>query len=485
MSTPLRYKRSSLIAPIQTKDIAITAPSISSPSADIDPIYHYAHFQLSDFDIQYPIGGDAATLTIQFSRTADFNTVLRTYTAPYDDGLWVPPEELPYGDVYVRCKYDSTKGLSSPWSVPTLYNVFTPLTLSGHLLLDGSWQLNGGPYPGTKDPAVVGLCLVRSDVSGGEWAYVDEFGNPAPVPNFDHHPVFRDIIDVMIDGQYMVEFPAFYVKVVVFTSGFYAGKTAWFATDQPKPGYELHMAFWWDGIARDKFWLGKYQGSLDDDGRLCSVPGVLPAVSITIDEFDTAACLRNESCPDGGFVQQNFWMWSALQWLVLLRYATMDIQVAVGMGRVNATEAAAVDAPDVAEATVFGVVGAWGNIWQWLVGIRISSGAVSAFDGAQQFAEIPTYTPPVLNTWIYPNSFDSSTTSTIHGFFPVAYQLEPSGTVCGDLFYYSSDELNYFSVGGHYGPSDPMNPGLWMLSGSSLISTQDNTIGSRLAKVSI
>ena len=54
----------------------------------------------------------------------------------------------------------------------------------------------------------VGLCLVNSEVSGGQWAYVDESGNVVDPPDFDRHPLFTGPQDELIDGQHMVRFPA-------------------------------------------------------------------------------------------------------------------------------------------------------------------------------------------------------------------------------------------------------------------------------------
>jgi len=59
----------------------------------------------------------------------------------------------------------------------------------------------------------------------------------------------------------------------------------------------------------------------------------------------------------------------------------MNSQSKTGMGRVNLSTAANVDASDVAQATYRGIVGLWGNVWQWTDGLKtIATGHIYLWD---------------------------------------------------------------------------------------------------------
>ncbi len=79
--------------------------------------------------------------------------------------------------------------------------------------------------------------------------------------------------EVIVDGQHMVEVPKHYVK-----RGTAGGDPAWWISDQPLAGYEVHPSFLLDGVEVPAFQYGKYQASLSG-GKLQSVPGVMPTQS--------------------------------------------------------------------------------------------------------------------------------------------------------------------------------------------------------------
>ncbi len=216
---------------------------------------------------------------------------------------------------------------------------------------------------------VLGAVLVRENVKGGEWAYIDKSGNVIPKPddNYFHvHPVFAGAVDVRIDGQYMVRLPKFYCRHTVVKKGTYLNYPVYWISDMPDEdlGLSPHPAFLEDGEELDQIYIGKYQASLQDE-KMASVPSVMPVTGKTLQAWRGHATARNVGGVTG-FAVYSPDAHAAIQLLYIIKHGTMDSQEITGMGRVNATTKANVDATDVAEASFLGIVGLWGNIEQFV-----------------------------------------------------------------------------------------------------------------------
>lgn len=219
--------------------------------------------------------------------------------------------------------------------------------------------------------------LVQVSTGGGSGAYQRVGGNflhVAPEASwFNNHPTYAGIVTQVIDGQQMVKIPKFYFKAGTVPSGTYAGKAYWMISDQSVAGFSVHPAFIGAGGAElDQIWVGKYQASASG-GKLQSVPGVAPRVSMTFDTARSEAYARNT----GGVTGFRLWSiydLSAIQMLATIEMGGLDMQSLIGQGRVNQSSAANVDASDVAQATWRGIVGLWGNVWQMTDGIKRNGG---------------------------------------------------------------------------------------------------------------
>ena len=227
------------------------------------------------------------------------------------------------------------------------------------------------PRPVFGDTAI-GIVLVTKNVKGGVWAWVDSYGEPVSRPTnswFDAHPVFGGITASIIDGQHMVCVPKFYFKKLVLPSGTYAGKTAMYLSAIPFGGSHVHPAFMNIGSEISQFYYGKYQASVAVTGKMQSIASVAPAATLTIDQFRIAAAARNTAGVTG-FMQHTFWQKSAIQILYLLEYGNGDSQTALGRGRVDSTSIAVVSDATVLTASYRGITGLWGNIYQFIDGIK-------------------------------------------------------------------------------------------------------------------
>jgi hypothetical protein len=333
---------------------------------------------------------------------------------------------------------------------------------------------------------VSGVALITPGGDGGTWAYVDEDGNTVPDPGaayFSTHPVWGGMQDVVVDGQYMVKIPKFYIRRATIGSGANTGKEAWWISDQPVDGYVVHPAFKVGGSEVDQIYVGKYQASMDGS-KLGSKPGVLPAVSNTLTEFQAAAAARNVSGVSG-FGLWSVYHWSAIQWLYLVENATMDSQSETGQGRVSASSAANVDALDVAQATYRGIVGLWGNVWQWMDGLKTIGGVINLWDREGNQTWVNTgQTPPNMNNSTYPVTFMDANGSGYDMddvFIGKTGPTSNSGATVPDYQYWNNSAEYFPFVGGNW--SRGAGAGLWDVDCSYAASASYTGVGARLAKV--
>lgn len=339
------------------------------------------------------------------------------------------------------------------------------------------------------DSAIIGIALIEPGNNGGTWAWIDADGNATSAPSSAYlaaHPVWGGIADQTVDSQVMVKIPKFFIKSAVLSSGPYNGKRAWWISDTATAGYVIHPAFRNAGVDVDQFWVGKYQGYLSG-GKLGSVSGVAPTVSRTLTQFQADCAARNVSGVTG-FMLWSVFQWSAIQWLYLLENGTMDSQTKTGRGRVDTSSAANVNASDVAQATYRGIVGLWGNVSQWVDGLKTvlsNSGAISLWDRNGNKTWVNTGKIPGANAaWAYPLTFAANAGSGYDMTDVFLYDTSlnvNSGATATDGQYFKVDADYFPGVGGSW--SDASGAGLWYVSCNAAASGSGTSGGARLAKV--
>ena len=335
---------------------------------------------------------------------------------------------------------------------------------------NGAWV---APYS-LPENSVIGVALRATGGPGGTWDHIDIDGNTITAPSasyFNYHPIFGGMVDVMVDGQYMVEVPKFYYK-----RGTAGGDPAWWISPQPLAGFAVMPAFVLDGVEVESFQYGKYQAS-ESGGKLQSIPGVLPKVSTSLTDFLSLATARNVG-DVAGFRLHHYDMWLAIQWLYLVETATMDSQTAAGQGRVSESSAAVVDAADVAQATYRGIVGLWGNIRQWIDGARTLSGVIERRDYNGAWESTGESVPNAGNA-TYPITFRASSPQA---FIPDTYATSNDSTATlPDYVRWRGAGEYYPDVGGRW--SNGANAGLWYVNCFNSASNSSTHIGARLARV--
>lgn len=322
--------------------------------------------------------------------------------------------------------------------------------------------------------SVIGVKLVATGGNGGTWAHIDMDGEEIPTPDtswFNAHPVWGGIADQVIDGQAMVKVPKFYYKRGTAADG----KAAWWISDQQVAGFEIFPAFVLDSVEKDQFWYGKYQAS-ESGGKLQSIAGVLPKVSISLTQSLAMAEARNVGGVEG-FRLHHYDMWLAVQWLYLVENATMDSQTKTGQGRVSASSAANVDASDVAQATYRGMVGLWGNVYQWMDGVRTLNGVMERRSYTGSWISTGQAVPN-SGAVHYPLTFRSTAPDE---FVADTFLTSNSGATLPDYVYWRNGGEYYPCVGGVW--NQAADAGLWYVGCGHAASFASSHIGARLARI--
>jgi hypothetical protein len=332
---------------------------------------------------------------------------------------------------------------------------------------------------------IIGVVCTDPNVAGGTWVWIDKDGAAITPAGgyFDSHPVWGDMATQTIDGQSMVKIPKFYTKTGIVASGTYSGKPARWIADKPADGFALHPSFLDGGVEIDQFWYGAYQSS-SDGTKMQSVGGVLPAVDKDLPTFQGEAAARNTGGVEG-FMLHSLYQWSAVQWLYLVENKSTDSQTATGEGRVNESAAANVDATDVAQASYRGMVGLWGNVRQWMDGLKTDGTQICVWDrnGNKTWVETGQTRTAATGT-IYPTAFmTASDTGYDFGDFFIGDSGDAAGdaAMVPDAQYFNEASVYVPCVGG--GWSHGADAGLWIVNCAYASSYSHTNLGARLAKV--
>lgn len=176
-------------------------------------------------------------------------------------------------------------------------------------------------------------------------------------------------------------------------------------------GFHCHPAFMSNGSEIDWFCIGKYPGyifydsSSDFDGRMYSIDKnyltantendkIYPTVFTTFNQCQSACNKWNRTSSNGatqiiGYHMLNIHELAAIQWLSLIEIATTNAALPVnnggyGTGRLYGTKLYYVD-DDVSAlvenvegiissaANFHGILSLWGNIWEYIDGIKVNS----------------------------------------------------------------------------------------------------------------
>ena len=247
--------------------------------------------------------------------------------------------------------------------------------------------------------------------------------------------------------QVMVEQPKFYYKVVPMVlekgvKGMKIRKARYYVSDTLKPGFKVHPAFVENGNVNPYIYLAAFEGSLFDTSanayildnaqvadfaadKLSSIAGTKPAGGDT--QNLTRANVRLLAQKRGkGWEQAYAATAAASQLLMLIEYASFNMQKAIGRGNTDQTSSAAniqytgatvslgnasgavTNANGIQIISYRGEENFWGNIWTWDDGMNeenpdpFESGQAGTLHVADHGFADNSKASPYKNTGIHP-----------------------------------------------------------------------------------
>lgn len=250
--------------------------------------------------------------------------------------------------------------------------------------------------------------------------------------------------------QVMVEQPKFYYKVVPMVlekgaKGMKIRKARYYVSDTLKPGFKVHPAFVENGNVNPYIYLAAFEGSLFDTSAnayilddaqvadfaadvLCSIANAKPASGLqqNLTRANTRKLAQNRG---KGWEQAYAATIAASQLLMLIEYASFDMQKAIGNGVTNKTDDGSTSMTEITGATVnlgnasgsvtnangYNIVSyrgeenIWGNIWAWIDGMNeenpatFTTGDFGTLYVADHGFVDDSKASPYKNTGIHPN----------------------------------------------------------------------------------
>ncbi|RAH37406.1 hypothetical protein [Halomonas sp. SL1] len=328
--------------------------------------------------------------------------------------------------------------------------------------------------------APIGVALVDDTVQGGVFEWIDASGTVIPKPAqafFDNHPAFN-LTEETVDGQHLINVPKSYWRRAEISIPPYSGtKDCWWVAAAPQPDYQLFSAFDSGGIELSHFQIGKYEGYVTG-GKLCSLPAVTPTSSRSWNQFHIDADARNVSGVTG-FCMHHMDMRSVIQWLYLIEVGSFDSQEATARGNVDSGTVYVTDHADNLAASYRGIVGLWGNLTEWIDGLRHVSGDIQRRGYGQGSWNSTGETRDTTAT-TYANSIRPAR-SVADLFIADTYQTSETGALVPDYQRWHSSGEIVALVGGNR--SSGGSAGLWYLNVLNSATDAYSSVGSRLARV--
>lgn len=333
--------------------------------------------------------------------------------------------------------------------------------------------------------------------------------------------------------QVMVEQPKFYYKVVPMVlekgvKGMKIRKARYYVSDTLKPGFKVHPAFVENGNVNPYIYLAAFEGSLFDTSanayilddsqvadfaadKLSSIAGVKPISGLqqNLTRGNTRLLARKRGA---GWEQAYAATAAASQLLMLIEYASFNMQSAIGNGVTNKTDDGASSMTEITGATAnlgnasgsvtnangYNIVSYrgeenfWGNIWTWVDGMNeenpatFTSGMAGTLHVADHGFADDTKASPYKNTGIHPIQGSGYVSAFGYSeefdwlFIAVEYSGNSSLPV-GDYAWNNNSGWRVALLGGKWDSGAYAGAFYWSLYDASTI--RDRSIGGRLVYV--
>lgn len=333
--------------------------------------------------------------------------------------------------------------------------------------------------------------------------------------------------------QVMVEQPKFYYKVVPMViekgvKGTKIRKARYYVSDTLKPGIKVHPAFVENGNVNPYIYLAAFEGSLFDTSAnayilddaqvadfaadvLSSIANAKPISGLT--QNLTRANTRKLAQKRGaGWEQAYAATIAASQLLMLIEYASFDMQKAIGNGVTNKTDDDRTSMTEITGATVnlgnasgsvtningYNIVSyrgeenIWGNIWAWIDGMNeenpatFTTGDCGTLYVADHGFVDDSKASPYKNTGIHPdhgNGYISAFgySEEYDWLFIPAEHTGNSSLPVGDYFWNSNPGWRVARLGGRWDGGAYAGAFCWHLDNAA--SNRYRDVGGRLVYV--
>lgn len=456
-----------------TADIYIEQPTITSPTSGATDIGETPTFTTDAFNCSN--GTDIhASSSWYLYRTSDETLVwssvedtsnLESITLPA--GVHDTSESYRLETIHTGTTYgDSTKGAvtyTTASSFGAVYGLNWDETNDTYLRTGdaASWTLPADFTNNNTVQAKMKRCVLNTDGT------VNYFLFPTD-STLKEDGVTPSVLDGT-DGNVMVQIPKFYYKYNYnTTTGVVHEHTI---SLSPISGGTVHPAFVQNGVEKDYRYYPAYQGSVVG-GKLMSISGSY------VDTNFTRATYRAHAAANGtGWHVTDWLLYEALVLLMITEYGTMNLQAALGEGRVRLSGGTWADgsyfgihgnsnsdgnfsnnntyvgdaddaAADLSYMTYRGCENVWGNIFLFLDGININNRVVYLNDNPATFADDTTtnYTD-IGVTMGSANGYAVKLANSGKGFFPTDVTGGTDSTGTTD-YYHQSTGWKVAYVGG-------------------------------------
>lgn len=221
--------------------------------------------------------------------------------------------------------------------------------------------------------------------------------------------------------QVMVEQPKYYYKVVPIdleiikeggNQGYHIRKARYYISETPKPGFKIHPAFVGNGKINDFIYLAAFEGSLWDSsaGEYILDDAQVADFAIAVGAGDMLSSISKAKPISGnsqnltrknvrllsenrgaGWGQSHAATIAASQLLMLIEYASFDMQSVIGDGNINKNPSTSnvqctgltdslgnSSGKEVDAVSYRGEENLWGNVWTWVDGLNCQNPAMFA-----------------------------------------------------------------------------------------------------------
>lgn len=241
-------------------------------------------------------------------------------------------------------------------------------------------------YGVSRDISSSSPVWARTDDAVGKTATASVGTNPGS-SDFDTCYPWSEMKRESVGSDTMVKIPKFYYR------RYREGSIEHIKiADKPAEGFKLHPAFNHAGLEKDSVYVGAYKTST----AASSVTDATPLVSVTRPAFRD-----NAKSKGSGWGIIDISTVSAIQMLVMVEFATNDVQTAIGNGITNAGGKTGTghadgvpnltgrqnDTDSSSEVVYRGIEGFWGHVWEWVDGVNWNSGTYYVCNDPSKYAD--------------------------------------------------------------------------------------------------